>query len=170
MDGTFGPATAKSLIPHRYPILLVDRVVEVVAGERITTLKAVTCNEPWYQGIAEEATDDDYSYPTALLIESWCQSAALLGAHGAAQDTEEHDAQDTEAEGVVLFGGMSDVTVHGRAYPGDVVRHEVTLTQKAAGATFFEGTSSVAGKPLLTVGQAVTLVRPASSLEAAPAR
>ncbi|WP_077801282.1 3-hydroxyacyl-ACP dehydratase FabZ family protein [Streptomyces sp. JHA26] len=162
MSGTFGPGTAKSLIPHRYPILLVDRVLEVEAGRSISTVKAVTCNEPWYQDIPEEAADDDYAYPTALVIESWCQSAALLGAHGAPEGTAEGD--------VVLFGGISEVEVHGRAYPGDVVRHEVKLLQETAGATFFEGTSSVDGEPLLTVGRAVTLVRPASSLDAATSR
>lgn len=159
MPSAFGPGTVKSLISHRYPLLLVDRILEVEVGRSISTIKAVTCNEPWYQDVPEEAADGSYSYPTALVIESWCQSAALLGAHKAPEGTAEGD--------VVLFGGMSEVEVHGHAYPGDVVRHEVKLVQETAGATFFEGTSSVDGELLLTVGQAVTLVRPASSLEAA---
>ncbi|MEU3373721.1 MULTISPECIES: 3-hydroxyacyl-ACP dehydratase FabZ family protein [unclassified Streptomyces] len=162
MSATFGPGTAKTLIPHRYPILLVDRVLEVTAGRGISTVKAVTCNEPWYQDIPQDAEDGAYAYPTALLIESWCQSAALLAAHT--------DRGGVGQGDVVLFGGMSKVTVHGQAYPGDVVRHEVRLVQQAAGATFFEGTASVGGEPVLTVGQAVTLVKPATTLEAAAAR
>ncbi|MFB7503147.1 3-hydroxyacyl-ACP dehydratase FabZ family protein [Streptomyces broussonetiae] len=162
MSATFGPGTAKSLIPHRYPILLVDRVLEVVAGHSISTVKAVTCNEPWYQDIPEGAQDGAYAYPTALLIESWCQSAALLAAC-----TDQGSAGQGD---VVLFGGMSKVAVHGQAYPGDVVRHEVRLVQQTAGATFFEGGASVGGEPVLTVGQAVTLVKPAHTLEAAAAR
>ncbi|MBL1081161.1 beta-hydroxyacyl-ACP dehydratase [Streptomyces actinomycinicus] len=158
MSATFGPGTAKTLIPHRYPILLVDRVLEVTAGHGISTVKAVTCNEPWYQDVPEDAEDGAYAYPTALLIESWCQSAALLAAHG---------DQGGAGEGeVVLFGGMSKVTVHGQAYPGDLVRHDVKLVQQTAGATFFEGTASVGGEPILTVGQAVTLVKPAAALQA----
>lgn len=157
MAATFGPGTAKSLIPHRYPILLVDRVLEVTAGRGISAVKAITCNEPWYEGIPQDAEDGAYAYPTALLIESWCQSAALLAART--------DEGGTGEDDVVLFGGMSKVVVHGRAYPGDVVRHDVRLVQRTAGATFFEGTASVGGEPVLTVGQAVTLVKPATALE-----
>ncbi|CAM5265594.1 hypothetical protein SCALM49S_01164 [Streptomyces californicus] len=41
----------KQVLPHRYPMLLVDRVDELVPGERLTARKAVTANEPWYQDL-----------------------------------------------------------------------------------------------------------------------
>jgi len=61
-------------LPHRYPILLVDRVLEVVPGERITALKNVSMNEPFFPG--------HYPHhpvmPGVLVIEAMAQTAAIL--------------------------------------------------------------------------------------------
>ena len=61
-------------LPHRYPILLVDRVLEVIPGERITSLKNVSMNEPFFPG--------HYPHhpvmPGVLIIEAMAQASALL--------------------------------------------------------------------------------------------
>ncbi|WP_308118263.1 3-hydroxyacyl-ACP dehydratase FabZ family protein [Streptomyces buecherae] len=155
--GPIGPHRLKTLIPHRFPILLVDRVDEVTPGERIVTRKAVSVNEPWYQELPDATPDAGYGYPVALLIESWCQSAALLAAWD--QDPEATDGQ------VALFGGMSGIEVVGRALPGDVLRHEVRISRAFAGTWFFEGaTTTDDGREVLCVESVMTAMRPSSVL------
>ncbi len=68
----------KTILPHRYPFLLVDRVLEVEEGKRIKTLKNVTVNEPFFQGHFPNKS----VMPGVLIIEAFAQSAALLGALG----------------------------------------------------------------------------------------
>ena len=156
-----GPGGVKALLPHRYPILLVDRVVEIEPGSRIVTLKAVTVNEPWYQGLPDDTPDAGYAYPTALLIEAWCQAAALLSGW-------EMSAEDTAGK-VALFGSMSGIEVTGSVLPGDVVRNEVVLTRSMGDTWIFEGTATVDGAPRLAVGSVMTALRPAAVLDGAPA-
>ncbi|MER0247178.1 beta-hydroxyacyl-ACP dehydratase [Streptomyces sp. HSW2009] len=152
-----GPQRIKDLIPHRFPILLVDRVAEVQPGERIVTHKAVSVNEPWYQALPDDTADAGYAYPVPLLIESWCQSAALLTAW---------DQDPAEAEGqVALFGGMSGIEVVGQAFPGDVLRHEVRINRAFAGTWFFDGATTTAdGREVLRVDSVMTAMRPSSVL------
>ncbi|MFE6776509.1 3-hydroxyacyl-ACP dehydratase FabZ family protein [Streptomyces sp. NPDC057702] len=155
--GPIGPRRLKDLIPHRFPILLVDRVDEVTPGERIVTRKAVSVNEPWYRELPDDTADAGYAYPVALLIESWCQSAALLAAWD--QDPDASDGQ------VALFGGMSGIEIVGRALPGDVLRHEVRISRAFAGTWFFEGgTSTLDGTEVLRVDSVMTAMRPSSVL------
>ncbi|MEU1779109.1 beta-hydroxyacyl-ACP dehydratase [Streptomyces abikoensis] len=155
-----GPAGIKRLLPHRHPILLVDRVLELVPGERLTALKAVTGNEPWYRDVSEHAAEEDYDYPPALLIESWCQSAALL----VARDAPNPDVLDGR---VMLFGGMSGLNFTGRVRPGDAVVHEVRQIRAFDDTVIFEGRSSVGDDVVMEVGQAMIVLRPASELAAA---
>lgn len=68
----------KKILPHRYPFLLVDRVLELEKGKRIKTLKNVTVNEPFFQGHFPSKS----VMPGVLIIEAFAQSAALLGALG----------------------------------------------------------------------------------------
>jgi len=68
----------KTILPHRYPFLLVDRVLEVEEGKSIKTLKNVTVNEPFFQGHFPNKS----VMPGVLIIEAFAQSAALLGALG----------------------------------------------------------------------------------------
>ncbi|MBL1142353.1 MAG: 3-hydroxyacyl-[acyl-carrier-protein] dehydratase FabZ [Proteobacteria bacterium] len=68
----------KTILPHRYPFLLVDRVLEVEKGKRIKTLKNVSVNEPFFLGHFPNKS----VMPGVLIIEALAQSAALLGALG----------------------------------------------------------------------------------------
>lgn len=64
----------KMRLPHRYPFLLVDRVIEVVRGERITALKNVTANEPFFNGHFPQRP----VMPGVLILEALAQTAGLL--------------------------------------------------------------------------------------------
>jgi 3-hydroxyacyl-[acyl-carrier-protein] dehydratase len=151
-----GAKEIKSLLPHRYPMLLVDRVVEAVPGERLVALKAVTLNEPWYA-----VADVEPAYPGTLLIESWGQSAGLLGILSAGDDAD-------FAGQVMLFGSASGIEFHREVHPGDVVEHRVRLTRIVGDNLIFEGDSVVGGDTVITVERMVMAFRPAATLRPDP--
>ena len=68
----------KNILPHRYPFLLIDRVLEVENGQYIKALKNVTVNEPFFQGHFPSKS----VMPGVLIIEALAQAAGLLGALG----------------------------------------------------------------------------------------
>ncbi|MGW7097578.1 3-hydroxyacyl-ACP dehydratase FabZ family protein [Streptomyces sp. NPDC054874] len=140
-----------SLLPHRYPMLLVDRITALRPGERITAVKAVTHNEPWYAG---SVPGQELAYPASLLVESWGQSAGLL-ASAAAPDAR---------ESVMLFGSVANAVFHRPVLAGDLVEHRVTLTRSLGDSVIFEGESRTSAGPVMSVGQMVMAFRPGDHL------
>ncbi|MCE6994714.1 3-hydroxyacyl-ACP dehydratase [Saccharothrix sp. S26] len=132
-------------LPHRFPVLLVDRVVDVVPGESLTALKAVSANEPWCVDFGD--------LPSTLLLESWCQAAVLLSSW-----------DEPDRDRVVLLGAMADVEFHRPVTPGCVVRHSVRIVDARGGTVAFTGRSRVDGQDVMTVGRVVTTARPAADL------
>jgi 3-hydroxyacyl-[acyl-carrier-protein] dehydratase len=137
------------VLPHRYPMLLVDRVSAVAPGESLTALKAVSANEPCYADLVPGAPVD---YPPTLLVESWCQAAVLLA------------RWDDPDPGVVLFGAIADVEFHRPVTPGCVLRHDVRLLEARGRTAVLGGESTVDGQVVMTVGRVVTTSRPAEDL------
>ncbi|MCM2387941.1 3-hydroxyacyl-ACP dehydratase FabZ family protein [Streptomyces albipurpureus] len=150
----------KKVLPHRYPMLLVDRVDELVPGERLVAVKAITCNEPWYQDLAEDAGDEEHAYPQTLLIESWCQAAGVL----AAWDKPNPDVMSGQ---VMLFGSISDVVLHRPVLPGEVLQHRVRLVRALSDTVIFEGECLSDGETVMEVGRVVMAMRPAEELTGA---
>ncbi|WP_431044257.1 3-hydroxyacyl-ACP dehydratase FabZ family protein [Streptomyces sp. P1-3] len=153
-------ADIKRVLPHRYPMLLVDRVTELVPNERLTALKAVTANEPWYAELADEAPDAEYAYPPVLLVESWCQAAGTLV-------TWENPNPDVLSGRVMLFAGVSDAEFVRPVLPGDVVEHRVRLSRSIGDAVVFEGESAVGGEVVMRIERVTMAMRPASELTGA---
>lgn len=155
-----GQVEIRGRLPHRFPMLLVDRVLDLVPGERITAIKAVTCNEPWYAQLGPDTPEDGFGYPQSLLVESWCQSAGLLG-------TWEDPNPDVLTGQVMLFGSMAGVVFHHPVLPGDVLEHRVRVSRAVGDTVIFEGESLVDGRAVLTVGSVVVAMRPAEVLRPA---
>ncbi|WP_329618539.1 3-hydroxyacyl-ACP dehydratase FabZ family protein [Streptomyces sp. S465] len=147
------PAVA-DLLPHRYPMLLVDRVVELVPGERVTAVKAVTLNEPWYAGLTPGA---GLAYPPSLVIESWGQAAGLL----ASADSPESRGQ------VMLFGSVADAAFHSPVRPGELIEHRVRIARSLGDSVIFEGESRCGSRPVMSVARMVMAFRPAGALKEA---
>jgi 3-hydroxyacyl-[acyl-carrier-protein] dehydratase len=147
-----GAAAIKDILPHRYPVLLVDRVTEVSPGRQLTAIKAVTVNEPYYQYLPPGADDAAHDYPMVLLIESWCQAAGLLAANVHPRDL---------AGRVPLLGGITDVSFSGRVRPGDVVEHRVELVRDFGDSLILAGESTVAGQVVMGVRRASIAIRAA---------
>jgi len=154
-------AAIRARLPHRYPMLLVDRVTELVPGVRLTALKAVTSNEPWYSGLGPDAAEEDFRYPQTLLIESWCQAAGVL----ATWDDPNPEVLNGK---VMLFGGISGVEYHRPVLPGDVLEHRIELSRALGDTLIFEGVGTVGGNTVLTVERAVLTLRPAGTLRPVP--
>ncbi len=118
-------------LPHRYPILLVDRVLEVEKGKRIVALKNVTINEPQFNGHFPHRP----VFPGVYMLEAIAQSAALL-----AFATLEVTPDDNT---VYYFAGIDGARFKRPVEPGDQLVMEVTLERMKAGIFKFKGTSRV---------------------------
>lgn len=95
-----------SLLPHRYPFLLVDRVVEYTAGESIRAYKNVTINEPFFQGHFPGAP----IMPGVLILEALAQTGGILASLS---------LQDNLEGKLFLFTGLDNVKFRRQVIPGD---------------------------------------------------
>lgn len=121
-----------SILPHRYPFLLIDRVVEVTRKQRIVAIKNVTINEPFFQGHFP-----DYPImPGVLMVE------AIAQAGGALLLTEIPDRADK----LMVFTGIEQAKFRRPVVPGDQVRIEVDVLQWRSRAVKMEGKAFVDGK------------------------
>lgn len=118
-------------LPHRYPFLLVDRVLAIDKGQSIRALKNVTINEPFFQG--------HFPYrpvmPGVLMLEALAQAAALLA----------FDALDSAAtqDSVYYFAGMEGVRFKRPVEPGDQLILHATLLRMKAGIFKFQAKAMV---------------------------
>ena len=118
-------------LPHRYPILLVDRVLQLDAGKSIRTLKNVTINEPFFVGHFPHRP----VMPGVLILEAMAQSAALLSfaAEGNAPDE----------KSVIYFAGIDGARFKRPVEPGDQLVMDVTLERARAGIYKFKAVARV---------------------------
>ncbi len=157
-DGTLGHHQVRALLPQRYPLLLVDRVLSMTPGTHIEAVKAVTATEPCYRDLTDSAPPGDYAYPASLLVESLGQTAALLWLTGS--DSPVGDDQ------VLMFVGARDFVFDGVAYPGDVLRHTVHLERVIADTAFATGETYVGDRRIARVGTLMAARRPRTALAA----
>lgn len=100
------------ILPHRYPFLLVDRVVELEPGVRAVAIKQVTANEPHFTG----HFPDRPIMPGVLMVEALAQTAGI-----AVQTLPEYQGK------LGLFAGIDDCRFKRMVIPGDTLRMEVTV-------------------------------------------
>ena len=143
-------ADIKQALPHRYPMLLLDAVVELVPGELARATKAISGEAACYRGLADDAPPAGYAYPPVLVLESWCQCGALLA-------TGERPAGD-----LALFGGVSGASFHRDVSPGEVLEHRVRVVRRFADTWLVAGESRVGAATVLRVAEAVLAFRPAT--------
>ncbi len=118
-------------LPHRYPILLVDRVLEVEKGSRIRALKNVTINEPVFTGHFPHRP----VFPGVLMLEALAQTAALLAF--------ETLGVTPDDKTVYYFAGIDGARFKRPVEPGDQLVMEVTLERMKAGIFKFKGMARV---------------------------
>lgn len=114
-------------LPHRYPFLLVDRVLEIEKGQRIKAIKNVTINEPFFGGHFPNRP----VMPGVLMLEAMAQAAALL-----AFDTAGVTMDDNT---VYYFAGIDGARFKRPVEPGDQLVMDVALDRVRAGIYKFKG-------------------------------
>ena len=120
-----------SIIPHRPPMLLIDRVEEIVEGERIVAIKNVTMNEPFFVG----HYPNEPVMPGVLIVEAMAQAGSV-----AICSMEQFQGKNP------YFGAIDKVKFRKKVVPGDTLRLEVTFTKLRGNAGIGHGVAYVDGK------------------------
>ncbi|TDM06920.1 MAG: 3-hydroxyacyl-[acyl-carrier-protein] dehydratase FabZ [Ideonella sp. MAG2] len=121
-------------LPHRYPMLLVDRVRELEKNVRILTIKNVTINEPYFNGHFPHRP----VMPGVLILEAMAQSAALLSFASAELDP----GDDT----VVYFAGIDSARFKRPVEPGDQLLIEASIDRVKGGIYKYKAQATVDGE------------------------
>ena len=120
------------VLPHRYPFLLVDRILEIVPGKRVVGVKNVTINEPFFQG----HFPGHPIMPGVLIIESMAQVGGVL----LIAPIENH------ADKIVYFMSLDNVKFRRPVRPGDQLRLELELQQVRGMVARMRGVAKVDGE------------------------
>ena len=119
------------LLPHRYPFLLVDRVISMEKGKRITALKNVTMNEPFFNGHFPHRP----VMPGVLMLEAMAQAAALLSFHSLDIVPDENV--------IYYFAAIDGARFKRPVEPGDQLTLEVEIGRMKVGVSKFTGRAMV---------------------------
>ena len=120
-------------LPHRYPMLLVDRVEQLIPDERITAIKAVTINEPFFQGHFPARP----IMPGVLIVEALAQAAGVLAVESLGL---------ADSGKLVYFMTIDGAKFRTPVEPGVLLRLDVEFVQKRATVCKFVGRASIDGK------------------------
>lgn len=123
----------KTLIPHRYPMLLVDRVLDFEAGKTLHAIKNVTINEPIFNG----HFPDMAIFPGVLILEALAQATGILGFKSS-------EARDDNE--MYLFASIDKAKFKKPVIPGDTMHLHVEFIKERRGMWKFYGEAKVDGK------------------------
>jgi 3-hydroxyacyl-[acyl-carrier-protein] dehydratase len=132
-----GIEVIKKYLPHRYPFLLVDRILEVVPGKSIKAIKNVSANEPYFNGHFPSMA----VMPGVLMIEAMAQASGILT----------YETLKSVPKGELYFlAGVDNVRFKRLVVPGDQLHLHVELTKHRLDVWKFLGTASVEGEVACT--------------------
>ncbi len=121
------------ILPHRYPMLMIDRLIDIKPGESAIGVKNVSYNEEFFQGHFPQKP----IMPGVLIIEAMAQAAAAYTSY----------TENLDAEGkIVLFMGVDKARFRKPVIPGDQLMIKVSTVQRRAPVWRFEGEATVNGK------------------------
>ncbi len=121
-------------LPHRYPFLLIDRVLEVVPGKSIHAYKNVTINEPFFVGHFPHHP----VMPGVLIMEALAQAAGILS-------FKTEDKKPTQSD-VFYFAGIDEARFKRPVMPGDQLHLHVEIERQMRGVWKFKGEARVDGQ------------------------
>jgi 3-hydroxyacyl-[acyl-carrier-protein] dehydratase len=132
METVLDTEAIKKLLPHRYPFLLIDRIVELIPRERVVGIKQVSINESFFQGHFPGAP----VMPGVLVIEALAQCGAIL----ALREIEDRDQK------LVFFTGIKEARFRKPVVPGDTLVLEVTALRTGSRIQRMRGEAKVDGQ------------------------
>jgi 3-hydroxyacyl-[acyl-carrier-protein] dehydratase len=121
-------------LPHRYPFLMIDRVLECTPGESVVAIKNVTVNEPFFPGHFPQRP----VMPGVLIMEAMAQASGMLAYRT--------DPSLEQPGSLYFFVGMDKVRFKRQVEPGDQLRFEVDLVRTKRGMWMFSGKALVDGQ------------------------
>jgi len=121
------------LLPHRYPFLLIDRVVEIEPGQSLSAIKNVTINEPFFQG----HFPNQPVMPGVLILEAMAQATGLLAF------TEMGDAHKSK---LYMLVGIDKSRFRGQVVPGDQLILKISLKRNMRGIGMYQCQALVEGE------------------------
>jgi len=121
-------------LPHRYPFLLLDKVIDVEVGKTLTGIKNVTVNEPFFQGHFPVAP----VMPGVLIIEALAQASGIL--------TFQTLGRYPSEEELFYLVGINNARFKRMVLPGDVLQLDIELLKNTHGIWKFKGVASVDGE------------------------
>jgi UDP-3-O-[3-hydroxymyristoyl] N-acetylglucosamine deacetylase/3-hydroxyacyl-[acyl-carrier-protein] dehydratase len=141
----YGIEEIMKVLPHRYPFLLVDRILEIEDGKRVVGIKNVTINEPFFQG----HFPGDPIMPGVLIVESMAQVGGML-----LVNMVENSSQKS-----IYFVSISEIKFRRPVRPGDQLRLELELLQVRGNVCRMSGVAKVDGKVVCEASEMVAMVR-----------
>ncbi len=123
----------KRMIPHRYPFLMIDKVVDLIPGESAVGVKCVSVAEPHFQGHFPGKP----IMPGVLIVEAMAQTSAVLVAHTMGKEAEDK---------LVYFMAIDEARFRIPVVPGDTLFIHVAKTQKRGAVWKFQGKAMVEGR------------------------
>ena len=132
MEIVYDTRAIQELLPHRYPFLLVDRIVELVPKQRIVGVKQVTIGEQFFQGHFPGAP----VMPGVLIVEALAQVGAILALR----------EMENREEKLVLFSGIERARFRQPVVPGDTLLLEVTALRIGSRVQRMRGEAKVEGR------------------------
>jgi 3-hydroxyacyl-[acyl-carrier-protein] dehydratase len=136
-NNTFDIHKIRDILPHRYPFLMVDRVLDYNLGKTLTAIKNVTINEPFFQGHFPERP----VFPGVLILEALAQASALLASQS---------VDDIEEDIIFLFAGVDKARFKRPVEPGDQLLLEVEQTNYKRLIWKYSTNATVDGKLVAT--------------------
>jgi 3-hydroxyacyl-[acyl-carrier-protein] dehydratase len=127
-------AAIERILPHRYPFLLVDRIIELEVDKRIVGIKNVSANERYLS----RATDGSPVMPPTILTEAVAQVGAILVL-----------AKPENRQRLPFFAGIERVRYRRPVHPGDVVVIEATVVRMRSRMGLLKGVARVNGEPVI---------------------
>ena len=121
----------QEIIPHRYPMLLVDQIEELIEGQRAVGIKAVSAGEPFFQG----HFPSEHVMPGVLQIEALAQTGAVALL-----------SQPSFKRKTAYFAGINKARFKRKVIPGDVLRLEVEITKLRGPVGIGQGKATVNGE------------------------
>jgi 3-hydroxyacyl-[acyl-carrier-protein] dehydratase len=137
----FSHSEIRALLPHRHPMLLVDRITDLKKWTEVTGTKTVSGTEACYATMADGDDARDYAYPCSLILESFGQVGGVLVNLKRAQS----GIADNK---IMLASGVTAFHFFGDVYPGDTMVHRLVLDKDLDDFAVLSGEMSVNGRKL----------------------